>query len=57
MLSVQGLGNSTQNGQYGDLYVRVTVKSHPRYSRRGLNLIVTEPISISQAVLGSKIKV
>lgn len=57
MLQAQGLGNQISRGQFGDLYVRVTVKPHPRYSRRGLNLIVTEPITISQAVIGAKIKV
>ena len=35
--------------------IHVTVAPHPSYSRSGLNLNVTLPISIGEAIRGSKI--
>lgn len=52
-----GKGNQDSKGQFGDLYLRVSVKPHPKFIRRGVNLILNEPITLSQAVLGAKISV
>ena len=43
------------NGQRGDLMITVKVAPHPNYSRKGLNLQVTVPISIVEAAEGAKI--
>lgn len=39
----------------GDLMIKVNVSGHPHYSRSGLNLSVTAPVSIKEAVLGAKV--
>ncbi len=51
-------GNSGQNGgPRGDLYVEISVKSHPLFERDGDDIYIEVPISYSQAVLGDKIEV
>jgi molecular chaperone DnaJ len=44
-------------GGPGDLYVVVYVKPHPFFERRRNNLYCEAPITFSQAVLGTKIKI
>lgn len=44
-----------RGGGYGDLYVRINIKSHPRLTRENDNIYSEEYISYSQAVLGDKI--
>ena len=46
-----------RGGEPGDLFVRVFVKKHPTFERRGDDLFASLPISFSQAVLGDKIEV
>jgi len=46
-----------RGGEPGDLFIRVFVKKHPIFERRGDDLFATLPISFSQAVLGDKIEV
>jgi DnaJ-class molecular chaperone len=41
----------------GDLLLEVEVESHPVFSRDGLNLKCTVPITIAEAVLGGQIRV
>lgn len=45
---------SPSGGPAGDMMVKVNVAPHPKYTRQGLNLIVNLPISIQEAVLGTK---
>ncbi|HSL59062.1 MAG TPA: molecular chaperone DnaJ [Acidimicrobiales bacterium] len=45
------------NGPAGDLYVVVTVASHPLFGRSGKNLTITVPITYPEAVLGADIRV
>lgn len=53
-----GYGEAVQRpGSPGDLYVKVHVKAHSDFTRDGDNLHITKPISISEAVLGSKAEV
>lgn len=52
-----GKGEPSPGGRPGDLMVRVHVASHPRFTRDGLNLRLVEPISITDAALGSKLRV
>ena len=52
-LKGQGRGGPAGNG---DLMVTVNISGHPNYSRSGLNLSVTAPISLAEAALGAKIE-
>jgi molecular chaperone DnaJ len=47
----------TNGGQPGDLYIFLEVKDHAFFERRGADLYCTIPISLSQATLGTSIKV
>jgi molecular chaperone DnaJ len=52
------LGNAGhKGGPNGDLYINVRVKPHKKFQRHGIDIVTTEPISITQAVLGDTIKV
>jgi molecular chaperone DnaJ len=55
---VPGKGNAgTMGAPAGDLYLRVEVKPHPFFERRGNDLYVKVPVTISEATLGAKIEV
>jgi molecular chaperone DnaJ len=57
-LRVSGEGNAgPRGGPSGDLYVFLTVKSHPRLRRDGLNLLSEVKVSYLQAILGDMIEV
>jgi len=58
VLKVKGKGDAgRRGGEAGDLYIRIIVKEHPVFKRKGDDLIVKESISFSQAVLGDEIEV
>jgi len=46
-----------RGGVSGDLYVRVLIKKHPVFERKGDDLFITIPISFSQAVLGDEVEI
>jgi molecular chaperone DnaJ len=55
---VPGKGNSgTMGAPAGDLYLRVVVKPHDFFERRGNDLYTKIPITVSEATLGAKIEV
>jgi molecular chaperone DnaJ len=55
---VPGKGNSgTMGAPPGDLYLRVVVKPHDFFERRGNDLYTKIPVTISEATLGAKIEV
>jgi molecular chaperone DnaJ len=57
-LRISGEGEAGERGgSPGDLYVVVKVREHPYFERRGNDLYCTVPISISQAALGTELKV
>lgn len=57
-ISLQGYGEAGGRGaQSGDLYVTVHVSAHPKFERKGNNILSQEHVRISQAVLGDKIEV
>ncbi len=57
-LRLQGEGEPGRNGgPPGDLYVVLSVKEHPKFTRQGQDLITTAEISFSQAALGDKIEI
>ena len=54
-LRLRGQGPAPRGGPRGDLIVAVHVAPHPHFERRGNNLHLVVPISISEAVHGAKI--
>ncbi|KAA0233365.1 J domain-containing protein, partial [bacterium] len=44
-------------GAPGDLYLVVTVQPHPRFERRGDDLLVDVPVPVVDAVLGGEVEV
>ena len=57
-LRVPGKGNSgTMGAPAGDLYLRVDVRPHPFFERRGSDLYTKVPVTVSEATLGAKIEV
>ena len=46
-----------RGGRPGDLYVRIFIKPHPLFTRKGDNLYLSLPISFSQAVLGGEVEI
>ena len=58
VIKIKGKGEAgRRGGEPGDLYVRIFVKKHPVFERRGDNLYTTLSISFSQACLGDEIKI
>lgn len=58
LIKVEGKGEAgKRGGKSGDLYVRVIVKKHPIFQRRGDDLYLDLPISFSQAALGDEIEI
>jgi len=58
IIKVAGKGNAgRRNGKPGDLYVRIIVKPHPIFERRGDDLFLQKEISITQASLGDEIEI
>jgi molecular chaperone DnaJ len=55
---VPGKGNAgTMGAPAGDLYLRVVVRPHPFFERRGNDLYSKVPVTVSEATLGAKIEV
>ena len=58
VIEVEGKGEAgKKGGKPGDLYVRIFVKKHPVFQRKGDDLLVNVPVSFSQAALGGEIEV
>lgn len=47
----------SRGGPAGDLYVLVTVRPHELFSRDGDNLLLTVPVSFSEAALGANLRI
>lgn len=45
-----------KGGKHGDLFVRVLVRPHPVFNRKGDDLFASMPISFTQAILGDTIE-
>lgn len=55
---VAGKGNpGVQGGAAGDLYIRITVRPHALLERRGDDLHLDLPVSVSEAMLGASVEV
>lgn len=58
VIKISGEGNAgKRGGEAGDLYVRVLVKQHQIFERKGDDLIIALDITYSQAALGAKIEI
>ena len=57
-IKLEGKGKpGRKGGKAGDLYIRVVVKPHPVFERKGDDLYTSLQISFSQAALGDEIEV
>jgi molecular chaperone DnaJ len=55
---VPGKGNAgTMSAPPGDLYLRIVVRPHEVFERRGNDLYTKVPVTVSEATLGAKIEV
>jgi DnaJ-class molecular chaperone len=52
-----GLGARSPFGEAGDLYVTVRLAPHPILERRGDDLIMEVPVTVSEAVAGAKVEI
>ena len=55
-IRVKGKGAAGEAGP-GDLFIQLHVKPHPIFSRKGENLMITLPVTFTEAALGADIKV
>lgn len=57
VLRLKGQGKPGHIGENGDALIKIRVQKSPLYTREGNNVLITVPISLKEAVLGSKITV
>ena len=58
ILEIEGKGDAgKKGGTPGSLYVRVYIKEHPTFVRRGDDLYISKDIGYSQAILGDEIEI
>src|SRR5262249_379895 len=55
-IRIKGRGQHT-DGEPGDLYIITSVQPHPYFRRDGLDVYLDVPISIYEALLGTKVQV
>lgn len=51
---IKGKGDRGPTGQHGDLYIIVHVQPHPYYRRESLDVVLELPVSLYEAMLGTK---
>ncbi|MBQ3952315.1 MAG: molecular chaperone DnaJ, partial [Oscillospiraceae bacterium] len=57
-VSKRGEGHAGLNGgPNGDLLVSVSVRPHEYFTREGTSVLLTYPISVTQAILGAEVEV
>ena len=55
LIRIKGMGEPGQNGgPNGDLYLRVIIRPHPKFKRKGSNLETSLKINMVQAALGTE---
>ncbi|MBI4065934.1 molecular chaperone DnaJ [Candidatus Kaiserbacteria bacterium] len=57
MIRMTGQGEAIKTGVAGDLYVKVHVKPHTTFRRDGANLIMTLPLKLTDALLGTVVPI
>ena len=53
MIRMNGMGETVEGGQPGNLYIKVHVRAHPYLRKEGYNLVMDLQIKLSEALLGS----
>ena len=53
MVRLTGMGEATQGGASGDLYVKIHVTPDARYRKEGFNIVTDLSVKLSDALLGS----
>ena len=54
---IRGRGQQSAGGESGDLYIVTQVHPHPYFRREGLDVLLDVPISMYEALLGTKVEV
>jgi len=54
---IKGRGEQTSHGDHGDLFIITSVRPHPYYRREGLDVVMDLPVSVYEALLGTKVTV
>ncbi|HEX8521265.1 MAG TPA: DnaJ C-terminal domain-containing protein [Tepidisphaeraceae bacterium] len=54
---IKGKGQQIAGGEHGDLYIITKVHPHPYFRREGLDILLDLPISMYEALLGTKVEV
>jgi DnaJ-class molecular chaperone len=54
---IRGKGQDAMGGESGDLYIVTHVQPHPYFRRDGLDILLDVPISVYEALLGTKVEV
>lgn len=58
ILKIRSKGDAgRRGGSPGDLYVRIIIKPHPIFTRKGDDIYMVVPISFSKAVLGGEVAI
>ncbi len=57
-IKVKGKGSpGVGGGPAGDLYVVISVTAHPLFSKKGKHLVISVPVSVAEAALGTTVTV
>ncbi len=57
IIKVSGVGEALADAPAGDLYVRIRIKPHPVFERRGNDLIMKKSIGFKDILLGKKLEI
>jgi molecular chaperone DnaJ len=58
IVKMEGKGEAgRRGGSPGDLYIRISVKKHPVFERRGDDVFTSVPVAFSQMALGGEVEV
>jgi DnaJ-class molecular chaperone len=56
-IRIKGRGQQSAGGDAGDLYIVTQIHPHPYFRRDGLDILLDLPISMYEALLGTKVEV
>jgi DnaJ-class molecular chaperone len=54
---IKGRGEQAPGAEPGDLFIITTVRPHPYFRREGLDVVMDLPVSVYEALLGTKVTV
>lgn len=56
-IRLRGKGQHVPGGEAGDLYIITSVREHPYFRREDLDVLIDVPVSVYEAMLGTKVAV